>query len=144
MRLEFIVEKFFMRTSSDTPAQDPKRSSEGPFSIESLWQTLAAGWVVAAVSAPNSVPEVVVAKFVAEQDLGALIWRKLEPKDSPPGSLQPPLDGLEVLTREVSRFDKTRVSRCMDCCICNQHHRFAYVLSMLQHVSTAFCGPATA
>ncbi len=121
MRLEWIVEKFSKRTSSDTPAQDPKCSSKGPFSIESLWQTLAAGWIVAAVSAPDRVPEVVVAEFVAEQDLGALIWRKLEPEDSPPGSLQPPLDGLEVLTREVSRFNKTRVSTCMDCCISNQH-----------------------
>lgn len=62
------------------------------------------GWLVATASAPNRVPEVLVARLGAEQDLTALTWRQLESQSSqdlPPGSLQLPLDGLDVLRREV-------------------------------------------
>lgn len=71
---------------------------------------------MAAASAPNRAPEVLVAQVGAEQDVNALNWHQIEPicsEESTPGSLQAPLDGLEVLRREVSRSRNTYVSECV-------------------------------
>lgn len=57
---------------------------------------------MAAASAPNRVPEVLVARLGVGQDLSALTWRQLEPGQEPPaGSPPPSLGGLQFHKREV-------------------------------------------
>jgi hypothetical protein len=55
---------------------------------------------VAAASAPNRVPEVLIAKLGVGQDLSALTWRQLE-QEPPAGSPPPSLGGLQFHKREV-------------------------------------------
>ncbi|KAK9901675.1 hypothetical protein WJX75_007946 [Coccomyxa subellipsoidea] len=63
-----------------------------------------AGRIVAAASAPNRVPEVLIAKLGVGQDLSALTWRQLE-QEPPAGSPLPSLGGLQFHKREFTGAD---------------------------------------
>ncbi|EIE20682.1 alpha/beta-hydrolase [Coccomyxa subellipsoidea C-169] len=65
-----------------------------------------AGWIVASASAPNRVPDIIVAKLGPGQDISALTWRQLALGQQPPaGSPLLSLGSLQVHKREFTGTD---------------------------------------